>query len=322
MGRKKGSRGASIDKELADRAEWITAQLAEYGDGVHRLGDPAVVLDSALPASVDTMCREFDGAELFHETIILLPGSRMEMEDGLLRVGECAGDNIYVAQDGSVWRLERDTSELLPEGTRFDRWLAGAIDAESVVYERDGEFRDDVFDEEGELSNRAAADRERKQLSRDAKAVAPRWRLARSLSNQGKLAQARDYLESVVEAKPDFPWAWFDLSRISEEMGALEAACDEAEMASQAKEDYEHAAFFLGHAARLAHQAGLEEREKTLAQAVLAMDPDLPRRHREGARELIAAGDSEAARQLLQVAKVLAPRDLETLDLLRQLAEK
>jgi tetratricopeptide (TPR) repeat protein len=126
----------------------------------------------------------------------------------------------------------------------------------------------------------------------------------------------------VVAAKPDFPWAWFDLSRISEEMGDLEAACDEAEVASQAKEDYEHAAFFLGHAARLAHQGGLEERAKTLAQTVLAMDPDLPRRHREGARELIEAGDTEAARQLLQVAKVLAPRDLETLDLLRQLAAR
>ncbi len=322
MGRKKGSRGASIDKELAERAEWISARLADYGDGVHRLGDPAVVLDSALPASVDTMCREFDGAELFHETIILLPGSRMQMVDDLLHVGECAGDEIYVARDGSVWRLEKDTSELLPEGTRFDRWLAGAIDAESVVYESDGEFRDEVFDEEGELSDRSAADRARKQLSRDSKAVAPRWRLARSLSNQGMLAKARDCLESVVADKPDFPWAWFDLSRISEEMGEVEAACDEAEMASQAKDEYEHSAFFLGHAARLAHLAGLEERTKSLAQSVIEMDPDLPRRHREGARELIAAGESEAARLLLQVSKVLAPRDLETLDLLRQLDAK
>lgn len=319
MGRKKGSRGASIDKELAERAEWISARLAEYGDGVHRLGEPAVVLDSVLPTSVDTMCREFDGAELFHESIVLFAGSRMQRKDELLQVGECGGDDIFVAEDGSVWRFEKDTAELLPEGTRFDRWLAGAIDAESVIYESDGEFRDDVFDEEGEPSDRTAMERERKQLARDPKAVAPRWRLARSLSNQGKAKQARDILEDVVAAQPDFPWAWFDLARISEDMGDLEAACDEAEMAAQAKEDYEHAPFFLGHAARLADKAGLSERCKEIAATVLALDPQLPRRHREGARELISAGDTKAALQLLQVSKVLAPRDIETIVLLRQL---
>lgn len=319
MSRKKGSRGAAIDNELAERAEWISARLAEYGDGVHRLGEPAVVLDSALPASVDTICREFDGAELFHESLVLYSGSRLQIDEGRFHVGEYAGDDVYVAKDGSVWRLEKDTGELLPEGTRFDRWLAGVIDAESVVYEKDGEFRDDVFDEDGELSDSSAAERERRQLGRDPKAVAPRWRLARTLSNQGRLEKARDCLEEVVAAQRDFPWAWFDLARISEELGHPECACDEAEMAAEAKADYEHAAFFLGHAARLAQAAGQEERAQALAQRVLEMDPDLPRRHREGARELLAAGDVEAARQLLVVSKVLAPRDLETLDLLRQL---
>lgn len=319
MARKKGSRGAAIDNELAERAEWISARLAEYGDGVHRMGEPAVVLDSALPTSVDTICREFDGAELFHETLVIFAGSKMQPSDGRFHVGEYSGDDIYVSTDGRVWRLERDTAELLPEGTRFDRWLAGAIDAESLIYELDGEFRDDVFDEEGELSDASAAARERKQLSRDPKAVAPRWRLARSLSNQGKRMQARECLERVVETQPDFAWAWFDLSRISEEVGEIEAACDEAEMAGQANEEYEHASFFLGHAARLAEMAGLDARASSLSERVLSLDPDLPRRHREGARELIEAGDEIAAKHLLQVAKTLAPRDLETLDLLRQL---
>jgi tetratricopeptide (TPR) repeat protein len=241
------------------------------------------------------------------------------MDDGRYHVGEYGGDEIYVAQNGTVWRLEKDTGELLPEGTRYDRWLAGVIDAESVIYEKDGEFRDDVFDEEGELSDASAEERERRQLGRDPKAVAPRWRLARTLSNQGRLEKARDSLEIVVAAQPEFPWAWFDLARISEQLGNPESACDEAEMAADCKAEYEHAAFFLGHAARLAKVAGQEERAQSLAQKVLGMDPDLPRRHREGARELMSAGDAEAARQLLEVSKVLAPRDLETLDLLRQL---
>jgi tetratricopeptide (TPR) repeat protein len=319
VGRRKGSRGAAIDNELAERAEWISERLAEYGDGVHRLGQPAVVLDSALPLSIDTVCREFDGAELFHESVVLFAGSRLQKEEGRYHVGEYAGDDIYVDEEGRVWRLEKDTGELLPEGTRFDRWLAGVIDAESVIYENDGEFRDGVFDEEGELSEESAAERERRQLGRDTKAIAPRWRLARILAAQGRLEKARDSLEEVVAAQPDFPWAWFDLARISEQLGHPDSACDEAEMAADARPDYEHAAFFLGHAARYAKLADLEERVQSLSQRVLEMEPDLPRRHREGARELMGQGDMDAARQLLEVAKVLAPRDLETLDLLRQL---
>ena len=156
-------------------------------------------------------------------------------------------------------------------------------------------------------------------MGRDRKAVAPRWRLARILVNQAQLEKARDCLEQVVAAQPDFPWAWFDLARISEELGHPESACDEAEMAAEANAGYEHAAFFLGHAARLAQLAGQDERAQSLVLRVLQMDPELPRRHRDGARELMSAGDVQAARQLLEVAKALAPRDLETLDLLRQL---
>ena len=37
------------------------------------------------------------------------------------------------------------------DGTRLDRWLAGQIDALDLVYDHDGEFAEDVFDEDGEL---------------------------------------------------------------------------------------------------------------------------------------------------------------------------
>ena len=99
----------------------------------------------------------------------------------------------------------------------------------------------------------------------------------------------------------------------------LATASEEAEQACEALPGYEHASFFLAHAARLADAAGDADRAQTLAARTLAMDPDLPRRHREGARELLAAGENDSARELLVAAKVVAPRDLETLDLLRQL---
>ncbi len=319
MSRKKGTRGQGIANELAERAEWISARLREYSDGVHSMGTPAVVLDSALPASLEAVYREFDGGDFFHENLVLFPAAELSGSEARLLVGVYAGDEIYVDPQGRVFRLEQDTDELLPEGTRFDRWLSGVVDSESVVHERDGEFRDDVFDEQGELTDEAAVECERRQLKRDPQAIAPRWRLARALANQEKLEEARNNLEQVVADKPDFAWAWFDMARISEELGDLSAAADDAEQAYEAQPGYEHAAFFLAHAARLADAAGESERSKSLAARTLALDPDLPRRHREGARELLEAGDTESARELLVAAKVVSPRDLETLDLLRQL---
>lgn len=319
VNRKKGPRGQGLAQELAERASWIAERLYEYRAGVHKIGKPAVVLDSALPPSLEAVYREFDGGELFHESLVLFPSGELSGSDARLLVGEYAGDDIYVDPNGRVFRLEQDTDELLPEGTRFDRWLAGVVDAEALLYELDGEFRDEVFDEEGELTIEVATLRERRQLKRDPGAIAPRWRLARALSGQDNFVEARTQLERVVEQQPDFSWAWFDLARISEELQDLSAASEEAEQAYEAAPAYEHAAFFLAHAARLADAAGQGERAQNLAAKTLRLDPDLPRRHREGARELLEAGETESARELLVAAKVVSPRDLETLDLLRQI---
>lgn len=315
----KGPRGQGLAQELAERAAWVAARLREYSAGVHEMGTPAVVLDSSLPASLEAVYREFDGGDFFHQSLVIFPAGQLSGSDDRILVGEYAGDDIYVDAEGRVFRLEQDTEELLPEGTRFDRWLAGVVDAEAVLHERDGEFRDEVFDEDGEVTSEAAIERERRQLKRDPKAIAPRWRLARALSNEDKLDEARHHLEKVAEQQPDFSWAWFDLARISEQLEDLTGASEEAEQAYEAQPKYEHAAFFLAHAARLADAAGDAERARRLAARTLALDPDLPRRHREGARELLEAGENESARELLVAAKVVSPRDLETLDLLRQL---
>ncbi len=319
MARKRGARSGNADRGVVERAEWIVERLSEYGDGIHRLGGPALMLDAALPESVKTICHEFNGAELFHESLVLFPGGSIREEDGRFWVGEWGGDDIYVDSKGAVWRFDRDMEEQLPEGTRFDRWLAGAVDAETVLYDRDGEFLDDVFDDEGELSFEAEAERSRRQLKRDPKAVAPRWRLARAQIDGQDLVAARKSLEEVVASYEDFPWAWFDLARISEKLGDADVASEEAEQAALVRSDSDYASFFLAHAARLAQVAGQDTRCAQLAGMVLARDPELPRRHVEAARERLEADDAEAARELLILAKVVAPRDLQVIDLLSQL---
>lgn len=305
----------------AETAARLRDHLQRAPEGLHRLGDPAVVLDTALPAALADIYRAFDGGDLYHESLVLIPSREVARDPhtGRWHIGEVHGDDLQVDPAGAVWRREIDTDEWLEEGSRFDRWLHGWVDAEDLLLDPDGEFRDELFDDAGELTDEAAARRERRLLDRDREAPAPRWRLAQALSRTGDLAGARDHLEQVVAGRPGFAWAWFDLARISERLGELPGAIDEAAAAADADPDYPYAPFFLGHAARLAAAAGDEPRRVELAARALALDPDLARSQRAGAAERLATGDHESARELAEVAAALAPRDLETIDLLRQL---
>jgi len=298
---------------------WVTKALQGYGEGVHRLAGPAYVLDTELPVGLAEVYRSWNGLELFHESLILWPANKVRRNGDYFAVGEVNGDDLMVAVDGKVWRRDADSEELLCDGSAFDRWLAGYVDAEAVVFERDGEFRDDVIDEDGDLIASAALARERAMLDRDRDAPAPRWRLARLLSRSGELERARDELERVVDGMPDFSWAWYDLARISEGLGELEGACDELEAAATAQEGYEHNGFFWAQLARVARAMDDEDRRRDAAARALAATPDIAQRQLEGARASAADGDLATARELAETARAVAPNDLQVMAFLRQL---
>jgi tetratricopeptide (TPR) repeat protein len=293
--------------------------LARHADGVHRLEPPAAVFDAALPAALAAFYREHDGGDLFHESLSILPAAHVRRQHDRFHVGTIEADDLYVAPDGAVWRLEEDTGEWIEEGTAFDRFLLGWLDAQSVLVDAEGEFRDDVFDEEGELTDAAAARRERKALDRDRGAPGPRWRLARALARAGKIDAARAELEQVVEARPRFGWAWFDLARMAEQLGELDNAHADAVAAAEADPDYEHAPFFWAHAARIAATRGDEPARAAAAARALAGNPDLPRMHREAAAASLADEQAEQAREHAALAAALAPRDLQVIALREQI---
>jgi Tfp pilus assembly protein PilF len=329
-----------------DTAKRIEDVLRAHPAGMHRLNDltlrkeserkrapelqnesthsPAHSMVPGLPESLAAVYARFDGGEIFHETIVLLPAHRIASErapDGspCFAVGEIAGDDLFVDRRGRVLRREQDTGEWLAEGSRFDRWLLGVIEAEGMLYDEDGEFRDDVFDDEGDVAAELSERMHRQVLKRDPRAPAPRWRLARALMQMGDTDRARDELEQVVEEAPGFAWAWFDLAQISEELGEHETAADEFTTAAEAVPGYEHAGFFWAHAARMAARAGDEPRRAACAARAVALDPHLARAQREGAEATLDEGDVDAARKLAELAAALAPRDLAVLDLLARL---
>src|SRR5258707_1331119 len=86
----------------------------------------------------------------------------------------------------------------------------------------------------------------------------PPARIELVLLGQGATIDARNELEQVVADDPAFAWAWLDLARVSEKLGEVGGAIDEARMAAEAAEGMQHAqaGYFWSQVARLAVRAG------------------------------------------------------------------
>lgn len=297
-------------------------EIHKYAAGVHTLGEPASAADvEGLPQELASFLRSWNGAELFIDAYSIRPSQRLEREGDLLVFGDAAdGDRFALRPDGAVVRLEADTGEVLIEGTSFARWLEGLVAAESVIYDREGEFRDGVFDDTGEeLKPEAIVRRERKALRVDPDAPAPAWRLARALARLSKKAEAVRTLERVIALAPSFSWARFDLAKLLCAEGRHEEAEAAFAAAAEADPSSEFAGYFAAHAARVAAERGDEEARRRHAARALVLNPDIARQQREAARSQLAAGHREEARELLAIAAAVNPKDLEVIALRREL---
>ena len=317
MGRSRRSRRGD-EETTVDR---ISDALDRAPAGLHDLAEPTGDVPLEWPSELADVYFAFDGARLFSEAIVLFPAREVDRDGELLVVGEIGGDAIEVDRSGRVWRIDEGTGDRVIDGTAFDRWLHGAIDAEALLYDRDGEFAEDVFDEDGEICEDVEVARLRAQLRRDSRAPAPRWRLARISARRGELDRARAELEEVVANVPDFSWAWLDLARLSEQLGELGGAYDEAVAAAEAavRRGDDQVAYFWAQAARLAARAGTESDRAQAAARAIAADPGIVRSQIAGAEQNLADGDVSSARGLAELAKAVAPRDLGVIDLLRRI---
>jgi tetratricopeptide (TPR) repeat protein len=312
------SGGDAADETAVDR---IMTALERWPAGLHDLGEPTVDVPIDWPATVSDVYLAFDGGTLFGDLLTLAPAAQAPAadEDGLVAIGELMGDGLWFDRKGRVWRADPDTGDRIVDGSRFDRWLHGVIDGLAALYDDDGEFAEEAFTDDGELTDEVALAMLHAQLKRDSRAPGPRWRLARALTAQGELAAAREQLEDVVANSPELAWAWLDLARISERLGELTGAIDEAEAAAGAGTEHELAGYFLAEAARLAAKAGDEPRRADVAARALARDPSLARDRLAAATTSLEAGELDDAAHLVALARALAPRDLAALDLARRI---
>jgi tetratricopeptide (TPR) repeat protein len=308
-----------LEDDLGDTTlDRIDRVLEQWPAGLHDLGEPARDLPLDWPTQLVDVYMTWNGARLFSEAIELVPASDVERTDDRWIIGSAWGDEITVDREGRVWRHDADADAPVLDGTSLPRWLSGAIDAEGLLFDKDGEFAEDVFDEEGELLEAVELARLRARVKRDPKAPGPRWALARRLRRAGQVDEARDHLEQVVASAP-VPWAWLDLARISEELGDAKNAIEEAVSAAEAARGDDQEAFFWAHAARLAAIAGDDARRAQLAARAKDADPGVVAAFVSGATENLTSEELEGARMLVELAKAIAPRDLSVLDLAKKL---
>jgi hypothetical protein len=304
--------------------ERFREETARYAVGVHRLGEPAAkaALGGVPDAELASFLASWNGAELLGDALTVLGVAVLSREGDTLWFGATGlGDRLGIQLGrGCVVRREADSDELIVEGTSFSRWLEATVVADAVIYDREGEFQEDVYDGE-DLAPRAQARREKKALKVDPGAPGPSFRLARALARLGDEGGARRQLETLTAAWPDFAWAHFDLGQLRRNAGAPDAeAAFAAAAAAAARSGGEHAAFFAAHAARECAERADEAGRSRHAAYALELDADCARGLRRAAQARAEDGEPEEALELRALAAALAPRDLETVELRRRLA--
>lgn len=300
----------------------VFAALDAAPAGLHDLTPPAAQLPGGLPEALIELYARCDGLRMYIDSVELWPSAAVEARDGgtgRWAFGELEEQELVIDARGRIWRTDESLDAEVCEGTRLDRWLAGLYDALGVLYDADGEFADGVFDDDGELVPAVGERQLRAMLKRDPGAPGPRWRLAHALLAQDQLADGRHELETVVAGDPSFAWAWLDLARISERVGELPGAVDEARAAAEAAATHPQAGYFHAQLARLAALAGDEPTRAAAARRAADLAPDLKTAQLDGARESLAEGDLGSARGLLDLLRAVWPRDLDVLALARQL---
>ena len=291
--------------------------------GLHDLDPPGPDLPKGLPEPLIELYARCDGGRIFLDTIEIAPAREVTMPTpARWRFATIEGDAISIDHRGKIWRNDEALDDEICDGTRIDKWLAGVIDATALLYDGDGEFAEDVFDEEGELLPAVHERQLRAHLKRDPAAPGPRWRLGHALLAQGAMEDARNELEQTVADDPAFAWAWLDLGRISERLGDLGNALDEIRMAAETAEGVQHeqAGYFWAQLARLANLTGDELLRAQAATKTSLLAPSLKSAQLAGVRESLDAGDTVSAKGLLDLLKAVWPRDLEVLDLARRIA--
>ena len=297
--------------------------------GLHRVGEPAdeAELERAqLPDEAAALWRRWDGIELAggEAQLFSLAEQQQALEEagehGILRAGDRVigryGAALLVIpadpwEEGGDVVMVEDDGERAPYASSVARLALGLVAETAVLYDDEGEYREDLFGDDGQLTARAERRLLRRRLDFDEDAPFPRFRLGQLLRRAGELRGARSELRRVLRCAPEFAWAHWELGRVAFEMGEREEARESFASAAEKTHDLHVRALFLAWQARAVDEP---EREQ-LASAVKQIDPGFVAAREAGLREAIEHEDGGRARELLALGLAIEPRSLALLDL-------
>lgn len=273
-------------------------------------------LGRSLPEAYASFLRSFDGADLFHEAIVLAgvgpeaprslvalnltrsPDRRVEEE--LVFAEAADGDRFALAADGHVVRLGAEPEpERWRAGSDFARWLDATIAHDRVLYDSDGEFAEHAFDPDGgEILPLMVLRQAERALRVDPGSADAEHERGVALRRLDRLEDSVAAFRRAATLDPPNPWPWFDLGRVAMTMGTPGAR--------PALEAFEAAATRLGPgptgarawawAARAAGLCALPERIERCRGEALACEPGLTvslRRARDTAVASLETGDGD-----------------------------
>ncbi|HET6279705.1 MAG TPA: SMI1/KNR4 family protein [Polyangia bacterium] len=220
--------------------------IARLPDGLIRPGPPStpeaiaaaeLQVGVALPQPLRDFLLSFDGADLFHEGIVIAgvgPDAVISLaslnarangavEPGaaeLIFAETALGDRFAFSSDvgsgsGAVLRLRAGSDERTLSGSTFERWLAAMVAREKVLYGPDGEFAPDAFEPDGEeVTARTALRQAERALRQDPGSAEAEHERGTALRRLGREREAIDALTAATRIDPANPWAWFDLGRL------------------------------------------------------------------------------------------------------------
>lgn len=307
----------------------IEDRLRDAPDGLHSAGPPAsveAVAASGLREGVAMLWERWDGLDLAASDAVILPlGAQADATDlalgeGRIRagdrvIGERGRDLLVLVADpwaeGGDVALVEDDGTRLPYGSTVERTVLAILGEIAVLYGDDGEFRDELIGEDGELLPEIERRLLRRHLDFDPDAPLARFRLAKSLRQEGEVRGALGELKQLLRRAPEFAWAHHERGRVHLLAGDPRLAAVDFANAARLADDPGLRAYFMAWQGLAS--AG-EERQR-IGKAVLEAMPGFPAAQEAGVRDALEVEDGKRAEEQLQLGLAICPGHLGLLSL-------
>jgi hypothetical protein len=317
--------------------EGFRRALASFPAGLVRAANPASDTDireaegrlgRSIPAPYVEFLRLFDGADLFHESILLggvgpgsspslveanRPARRAEIDvpDSSLVFGASSAGDCFLLDaataDVRVLRVAGDTNERWLAGSTFPRWLDAVLARERILYGDDGEFLLEAFESDGEeLAPIYSLRQAERALRRDAGSADSHHDQGLAFRRLGRLEKAGEAFAHAAHLDSGNPWPWFHLGRIELTLGHPDKA-EEAFRRAAAAVPGSPGARFLMWSARGALEAGRRGPANEAKAEALARNPDLARELERAVQAATAEEDPTAHDEALALFALVAP---------------